>query len=184
MKHTHASRWLIALSAAGAMLLGACTDGDTEGADDTTGQPPALQASGGGETEAAGLGSYCWTPPEGSGQPGLCADATGIVTSADALAVDAGDEVVLEPTEQDALAAATAVNVQLWPRDEIGDPISSGDWGVAWNPGAAQATVIEATLTADSITFVAPEESGAYIVSLFVTFENGDAMYGLQLEVG
>ena len=148
-----------------------------------TSRPPELEATSASASIPAGLGTYCWTPPEGSGQPGLCADAIGIITTADPLTASPGTEVVLEASEADALGSATAVNVQVWPRDELGDPISSGDWGVAWNPGAAQATVIEGTLADDTITFTAPDEASAYIVGLFVTFENGDAMYGLQLEV-
>ncbi len=232
MRYSHAPRWFITLGAAGALLLGACTDnGDAGNADPTTtatatasptatestnggggmttvsptaaptetataevsptpddgtpvtSRPPDLDATSDGESVAAGLGTYCWTPPEGSGQPGLCADAIGIITTEDALAASPGAAVVLEASEADALASATAVNVQVWPRDELGDPISSGDWGVAWNPGTAQATVVDATLADGTIAFTAPEGAGAYIVGLFVTFENGDAMYGLQLEV-
>jgi len=216
MKHTHAIRWFITLGAAGALLLGACTESEEAADSDptptetatatvtpisteivtvetsptadpnapTTTEPPGVEASSGDASVPAGLGSYCWTPAAGSGQPGICADAIGIITAAEALPVAAGADVTLETSEEGGLERSTGVSVQVWPFDPSAtEPASGGDWGLAWQPPEIPALASDVTMAGDSISFAVPEEPGNYLVSVFVTFPNGDAMYGLQLEV-
>ena len=56
--------------------------------------PDGTLASGSGSV-ALGLGSYCWSPPGGSGQPAMCADAIGIITDTQNLTVEAGETLTI-----------------------------------------------------------------------------------------
>ncbi len=143
------------------------------------GEPPGGSASAGGATVALGLGSYCWTPPAG---PGLCADAVGIVTAPGSLAVAAGGSLGLGGP----LLAATveARSATAWPRPDA--PVASGDDWAAWTPWSAGVGTTGETLAVDleAGTPAAPAAPGRYLVSLAVTFPQGDALYGLLLDVG
>src|SRR5690606_22564965 len=120
----------------------------------TTSEPPAVEASSDGGSVAAGLGTYCWSPPEGSGQPGLCADAIGIITTAAALPVSSGANVTLETSEEGGLARSTGDTVEVWPFDQdTPEPPASGDWGQAWQPLEVPALPADVTMAGDSISF-------------------------------
>lgn len=146
---------------------------------DTAGEPPAGSASAGGASVALGLGSYCWTSPAG---PGLCADSVGVVTAPGSLTVAAGGSVRLGGP---LLAAAVDMSsATAWARPDA--PIASGgDWA-AWAPWGGSSGAVGATLALDleGGALSAPAAPGRYLVSLSVSFPQGDALYGLLIEVG
>ena len=165
-----------------AALLSGCDDnGDGSGSGGgavpllPTSPPPVLAAGGDSEV-ALGLGSYCWTA--GSGQPGLCADTIGIITNAVPLVVTRGETVELT-TSLD-LAGATQLGVRVQPPG--GAPIASGAGWLAWTPSTTSAP-LDVRVGPPGATFVADLAPGRYVVALFVAVAQGDAGYGLLLEV-
>jgi hypothetical protein len=165
-----------------AALLTGC-DGDGDGSSTgggagpplPTGPPPVL-ASLGGPGVQLGLGSYCWTEASG---PGLCADAVGIITNVAPFPVTRG--ATIEFTTSLDLAGATGLQVRAQQAD--GQPIASGpDW-LAWQadgPG----TVLAVTPTPTGANLEVDLDPGRYVVALFVAVPQGDAAYGLYIDVG
>ena len=142
-----------------------------------TAEPPAASASDGAATVALGLGSYCWTPPAG---PGLCADAIGVITAPSSLRVATGDSLLLGGP---LLAASVeAWSATAWVRDA---PVARGDDWLAWVPwsGSTDPVGQPLALDLDASALTAPARPGSYLVSLSVSFPQGDATYGLLLEV-
>ncbi|MEX1022572.1 MAG: hypothetical protein WD058_05440, partial [Dehalococcoidia bacterium] len=98
--------------------------------------PEGTLNSASGEV-ALGLGSYCWSPPQGSGNPALCADAIGIITGADDLTVEAG--ATLEVTGDLTWPPMAIAYALLW--DAADEPIAAGDESQsfrAWQPGGGE----------------------------------------------
>ena len=165
-----------------ALLSGCDDDGDGSGTGGgvvpplPTSPPPVLASDGDSEV-ALGLGSYCWTA--GSGQPGLCADTFGIITNAVPLVVTRGETVELT-TSLD-LPGATQLEARLQAAG--GAPSGSGaDW-LAWEPSTTSAS-LDVRVGPPGATFVADLAPGRYVITLFVAVAQGDAAYGLLLEVG
>jgi hypothetical protein len=168
-------RLLAVLAAATALLLAACNggkaapppDGDGDGAPEAVNdRPPAAFAQAGGDEVPLGLGSFCWAM--------LCVDTIGVITVDEVLEVRSGERVeVSGPLMQ---APVAGIGATAWPRPDA--PVDSGTWGMAWQPDGE-----EHVLDFDGTGFAADLPPGDYIVALFVRFERGDAMYGLQLAV-
>ncbi|MDA1062155.1 MAG: hypothetical protein O2895_04505 [Chloroflexi bacterium] len=163
-----------------AATLSGCDDDASGGggvATDPSSGPPQVLAAGGGSEVALGLGSYCWTA--GARQPGLCADSVGIITNAAPLQV-LPDGTVELTTSLD-LAGATQLGARVQPVEGV--PVASGpDW-LAWPPSRA-GRPLDVTVGPAGASFVADLAPGRYLVTLFVVVAQGDASYGLLLEVG
>ena len=145
----------------------------------TAAEPPAASASADGSNVALGRGSYCWTPPSG---PGLCADAVGIITRPSSLTVAPGGSLALGGPLLGAVVETSSATA--WPRPAA--PIATGDDWVAWSPwnGSASPGSQTLALDLDAGALAAPALPGSYIVLLAVSFPQGDASYGLLLDVG
>src|SRR5690606_65261 len=89
--------------------------------------PPEGTLTSGGGSVPLGLGTYCWSPPTGSGNPGLCVDAVGIITAPDDLAVSPGETLTIEgeagtlPWPPMTIARATLYPASDEPVDERAD---------------------------------------------------------------
>ncbi len=151
--------------------------------------PEGTLASGSGSVKL-GLGSYCWSPPTGSGEPGLCADAIGIITAPDDLTVEAGETLTI----------AGEAGTLPWPPMTIahatlytapGDPVDSGSDFRAWRPQDTVShgeIVLETSEEIGEHSIMLPDdlERGTYILSLSYTAgpdRGSDAMYGAVLSV-
>ena len=139
-------------------------------------QPPALTASAGAASLALGLGTYCWTPPAG---PALCADAFGIITGSAALPASSGEAV----TVSGAFSVSGASVVTGWAIPRPAEPLADGDDWLAWSPFDHDPVTLEIVQSGDELTFDAALPPGRYVVALFLDFTQGDASYGLLLDV-
>ena len=139
-------------------------------------RPPALTASAGAQSAALRLGTNCWTSPGG---PGLCADAFGIITGRVALPAGAGGVVVVSGD----LSVAGASVVTGWAISRPAEPLADGDDWLAWSPAGDDRVTLEIALSGDALTFDADLPPGRYVVALFLDFPQGDASYGLLLDV-
>jgi hypothetical protein len=140
--------------------------------------PPVASASAGGSNVALGLGSYCWTPPGG---PGLCADAVGIITGTSSLTVAPGGSLALGGPLLG--AAVETSSATAWPRPAA--PVATGDDWAAWSPRSGSASPGNQTLALDldAGALAAPVLPGSYVVLVAVSFPQGDASYGLLVDV-
>jgi hypothetical protein len=143
------------------LAFAACSEDATTSLD----QPPAATASSEAGSVALGLGSYCWK----SGDVGLCADSPGIVTGTVALAQTefAVGDALIRPIEGE--AGARGDDWRMWT------PTSA-----AW-PGEWSALELEAV--DGGLRLVTELPVGRYLVSLFLSFPQGDALYGLILDI-
>lgn len=168
---------------------GGAAGGDIEPA--TPDSPPeGTLASASGEVQL-GLGSYCWSPPTGSGNPALCVDAIGIITGTSDLTVEPGETLAIADEEPGTLP---------WPPLEIqsatlteapGEPIQSEADYRAWQPeggfeGGVDLQVDSSEIGAHTITLPEDLEPGRYLMSIFYTAgadRGSDATYGAILVV-
>ncbi len=150
--------------------------------------PEGMLASGSGEVDL-GLGSYCWSPP--GGDPGLCADSIGIISSTSDLAVEAGETLTIADAEPGTLPWPPLVinSATLWVAPA--EPIAAGADYRAWQPdgGFEDGISLETDSSeAGSHTIVLPDdlEPGRYLLSVFYTAgedSGSDATYGAILVV-
>jgi hypothetical protein len=157
------------------VAFAACSEDATTSLD----QPPAATASSGAGNVALGLGSYCWK----SGDLGLCADSPGIVTGTVDLAVGRGETVTFGV----ALAQTEFAVGDARIRPIEGEAAARGeDWRM-WTPTSAawpgEWSTLELDSVDDGLRLTAPLPAGRYLVSLGLTFPQGDALYGLILDV-
>ena len=154
---------------------GAGPGGDSSTPPPPLDRPPPLVAAADGNSRALGLYSSCWSAAEG---PALCVDAIGIVTVNAALLLARGERLTITGT----VGLAGAESVLAAVRPVVGDPIEELRNGLlAWRlpPG----TPLAVDLDADSIRFDVDLEPGRYVLTFFMRFPQGDASYGLLLEV-
>ena len=144
--------------------------------------PASLTATAESGAVVAGTGTYCWTSPlaaDGDGQAvGLCVDMIGIMTGPLSLAVRAGETVALLGDLPWADFHDGAV--QAWPRPA--QPVATTATALAWQP-AEEGTALTALPGPARLNFVADLPPGRYLVGAFLTFEQGDVMYGVLLDV-
>jgi hypothetical protein len=197
-RHTQLARLTVALAAGLALLLGAACSNDAAPSPTPTATPTAtVDPAGGGISPATpdkppagtfevggtehvlGLGSYCWSPPRGSGRPALCADAIGYITPPDPVAVAPG--ATLEITGGLAMAPIEVTSVRLWTAPA--EPVASGDGFTAWHPNgeATRLTVTDGL----SITLPADLAPGHYLLAIDVMSidPSSSATYGAILTV-
>lgn len=158
--------------------------GDIEPA--TPESPPEGTLTSGSGSVGLGLGSYCWSPPTGSGEPGLCADAIGIITAPDDLTVEAGETLTIAgeagtlPWPPMTIASAT-----LWPAPA--EPVEAQADFRAWRPEAGEMS-LDTHEEIGTHTIVLPDdlEPGTYILAVGYTDgpdRGSDAMYGAVIVV-
>jgi hypothetical protein len=141
--------------------------------------PPPATLTINGQSQSAGIGSYCWNT---SGDPaqgiGLCVDKMGLITPLAALAVPAGAWTAQFqlPLEQ----PPSEVSLNVYPA--TGQP-SLFDDVQAWMPTDNPATHALPLEIAPAVDLnLAP---GQYVFGLFVRWEGwGDVFYGFLVQVG
>ncbi|MDA0270341.1 MAG: hypothetical protein O2798_09960 [Chloroflexi bacterium] len=184
MRHTRSSqrtrlgrlgRLTVAVAAGLALLLGAACSSDAAPSPTPTAtidpagggispatpdEPPAGTFEVGGTEHALGLGSYCWSPPTGSGRPALCADAIGYITPPDPVTVAPG--ATIEITGGLAMAPIEITSVRLWTAPS--EPVASGDGFTAWQPDGEG----ERLAVVDGLSITLPDglEAGDYLLTV------------------
>lgn len=133
------------------------------------GGPPPLEVDG----TFLGLGNYCWTM-EGADE--VCEEQGGIVTSAEVLRATSGESINVTGFGQFDPVEASA---QLWTRPEAGD--SQGTNRTTWERSGDPIEVPVAPGT-DAIAVTIDAAPGPYLLDLTVTYEEGAAEYGLQVD--
>ncbi len=142
-------------------------------------KPPAAIARAGSASVAMGLGSYCWT----SASSGLCVDTVGIMTGTTALGVSRGETVTIGGAF--AQTDFTVSRARIRPVE--GEPAYEGEDWLAWSPAAGdwpgEWSALELDAGDEGFRLTAELPSGRYLVSLSLGFPQGDANYGLILEI-
>ena len=158
------------------------TDDDSDDADaggdsdpPSYASPPPVSASVDGSTVALGLGSYCWTQPGG---PGLCADSIGWITQVEPFEVAQGDAITLA-SDLD-LANASSLQVQVFA---AGTAVGSGSDWTAWHP-EGETIQLDFVRGPQGLLLRTDLDPRRYVIGVFVRVPQGDAAYGLLLEVG
>ncbi len=136
------------------------------------GIPEVLAAASGGSI-ALGEVTYCWSSASGAG---LCADKIGIITPLDSLTV-INDETISLSGDLD-WSGADVLEVNA-----IARPAAPTDFGVDWLAFRPEggATKLTLDVTSNGASFSLPSD-GAWLVTLAVFEDRGDAMYGLLVE--
>lgn len=96
----------------------------------TPDEPPAGTFEVDGTEHPLGLGSYCWSPPTGSGLPAVCADAIGYITPPAPVTVAPG--ATLKITGGLAMAPIEVTSVMFWAAPA--EPVATGEGFAAWHP--------------------------------------------------
>lgn len=152
--------------------------------------PEGTLASGSGEVEL-GLGSYCWSPPTSSGNPAICADAIGIITSTSDLTVSAGETLTIADEEPGTLPWPPLAIRSASLTEAPGEPIQSEADYRAWQPEGGFESGVDLETDSSEIgthTIALPEdlEPGRYLLAIFYTAgqdRGSDATYGAILTV-
>ena len=142
-------------------------------------KPPAAIARAGSASVAMGLGSYCWE----SGGLGLCADAVGIITGTTALEVGRGEAVTIAGELARTEFAVESARI----RPVEGEPAYEGEDSLAWTPAAqnwpGEWSALDLDAGDEGLGLTAQLPAGRYLVNLSLRFPQGDASYGLVLDV-
>ncbi|MQA00989.1 MAG: hypothetical protein GEU80_17020 [Dehalococcoidia bacterium] len=152
----------------------------TRDADDTsmpagdvdTDRPPHLVLWDGTTPATLELGTYCWTS--------MCVDAIGVITTPEVYAVGEGAELRVDgleaPSPEPELpVTGISVTASVLP----GEPVASDEGWQAWHPEGEPVTLLEGA----NAPFTVDLEPGRYLISVVVTFDGGDALYGAVIEV-
>lgn len=123
------------------------------------------------------LGTNCWLWQGGPDK--LCADAFGIMTARDALRVASGEAVTIT-----GVAVLGEFDVTWMVQLRAETPVSEGASWYAWRPteGVGDAN-LQISLRDGVLRFDADLAPERYIVSIFIVAPQGDAMYGLLLDI-
>ncbi len=142
-------------------------------------RPPAMIARSGAASVAMGLGSYCWT----SASTGLCVDVGGIITGTAALRVGRGEAVTIGGELAQTEFAVGRARI----RRVEGEPAYEGEDWLEWMPAArdwsGEWSALELDAVDEGLRLTAELPAGRYLVSLSLGFPQGDANYGLILEI-
>jgi hypothetical protein len=141
----------------------------------TTGvvRPPPATLAIGEQTQAAGIGSYCWNMQAG----GLCADMLGIITPLEALVVAEG--AFTAQFNLPLAEAPSALSLNVLPA--TGEP-TIFEGGQAWLPEQGGTFELQLEAAPAIELNLAP---GLYVLALFTAWEGtGDVVYGFLVQVG
>lgn len=152
--------------------------------------PEGTLASTSGEVEL-GLGSYCWSPPVASGNPSLCADAIGIITSPNDLTVSAGETLTIADDEPGTLPwpplAIDTATLTAAPSDPIQSEAEYRAWQLEGGfESGVNLETDSSEISAHTITLPEDLEPGRYLLTIFYTAgadRGSDATYGAILIV-
>lgn len=157
---------------------GAPTDVPGTGAGDATAvppgfpasdEPPATVASANGVSVETGTGTYCWTL--------MCVDKIGVPTKG-TLTVAQGDTVAIAiPENAPPLREATATVFEAQNSMPLDD--GSDIWPYPGAPGDEVASEV----TGESVAATIDLAPGRYVLAVFMSFEAGDVVYGVLVEV-
>jgi hypothetical protein len=153
------------------------TPPETVNTPDITAAPPAATVAIDGQTQTAGVGTYCWT---GSGaEIGMCVDKIGIPTPLEPLVVESSFTAQFTiPVEE----APQHISLQAIPVSEA-DQVSGLDdqSQIFWQPKEGEAVEIESSANPQAVIELEP---GLYVLNMFVSWPSfGDASYGFLVEV-
>ena len=144
-------------------------------------EPPAATLTVDGQTQVAGLGTYCWTSGETGAGLGLCVDKMGVPTPRDPIQVNA---VPFTAHFTFPLAEApTSVSLTLIPVSAEVELTVEGtpDWRW-WQFGEGQA--VDVPLGVETDVELSPKP-GLYALAVFTAWEGaGDVVYGFLVQVG
>jgi WD40 repeat protein len=148
--------------------------------------PPGATLTADGQTQAAGIGTYCWMTNAGKASTSTCAEQVGVPTAREPLVIlDAssftGSFHLDNPTPPDSL------NLSMMPVTPASE-ISSSDeahrlWrtGSGWGAGLSLKTDIDYPFQAAEF----PNGNGLYIAELNAHWKNADSVtYGFLLQIG
>ena len=138
--------------------------------------PPQAVLRVGGDEQAAGIGTYCWTDP-GAGV-GLCVDTLGIPTAADPLVVSSPLRAELD-FAIDKPAESISLNViPVRPDDEL----EGGGGENRWWPFGEGDTV--PSVDGSGTQYELDLDPGLYLLAVIAAWEGfGDVVYGFLVEV-
>jgi hypothetical protein len=142
-------------------------------------EPPLAVLVIDGEKQVAGVGSYCWSEPQGGNETAaVCADMVGIPTVEKPLPVGSSFDARLElPLDE----APETLNMEVIGVTDA-DIVETRDGLYWWRPKAGEHH--ELPLAAPH-TFLLDLEPGRYVLSVFARWPNrGDVNYGFLVEVG
>lgn len=100
--------------------------------------PPKGDLNASSGSVPLGLGTYCWSPPTGSGKPAMCADAIGIITATEDLVVTAGEDLTVTGDESNELTLPPMAIAYAYLYDAPDAPIAEGDDFRGWTPSAGE----------------------------------------------
>ena len=132
--------------------------------------PPPLEADG----IVLGLGSYCWTT---AGLDEVCDEQDGIVTTTPVLTTRSAESINVTGFGQYDPIEASA---QLWTRPEDGTSDSANG---TLRQRTGDAVVVPVAPGTDAIAVTLDAPPGTYLLDLLVSYEEGKAEYGLQVDV-
>ncbi len=163
---------------------GGAAGGDIEPANPE--EPPEGVLNAGSGSVPLGLGTYCWSPPTGSGKPALCVDKIGLITSPGDLVVQPGEDLTVTGDEI-LMPPMTIAYAYLYPAPA--DPLDAGEEYRAWTPDSMNEHTIEFSdrdFEADILTLPADLEPGRYLLAVNYTAgpdRGSEATYGAILVV-
>ena len=148
--------------------------------------PPGATLTANGQTQAAGIGTYCWMTNGGKASTSTCAEQVGVPTAREPLVIlDAssftGSFHLDNPTPPDSLILSV---MPVTPASEI----SSSDavhrlWrtGSGWGAGLPLKTEIDYPFQAAGF----PNGNGLYLAELNARWKNaGSVTYGFLMQIG
>ena len=149
---------------------------EAPGGDMDPGKPPLAVMTVNGDSQTAGLGTYCWS--DDSSGAGLCLDAIGIPTPEEPLEVTspftAQFLIPVEETPRDVVVTVAPAD----PDAEMNDVSDQGWRWWSYREGENHQLALER-----EPQFNLDLEPGLYVINLFVSWDGlGDASYGFLEE--
>lgn len=144
----------------------------------TPDEPPVGTFEVNGTEHPLRLGTYCWSPPTGSGRSALCVDAIGVITPLEPARVPSGG--TLQVTGGLMMPPIEFTAITLWVLSE--EPAHTGDEFLAWHPTDQ---VAELQPVDGAVTLPADLEPGRYLLTVDIMSidVSSTANYGTILEV-
>ena len=145
------------------------------------GSPPPATLEIDGETQVAGVGSYCWSSPTGAGESvSMCADKIGLPTVSDPLISSSPVTARLILPLDDPLKQLTLSVFQATSSHEVKLEVDTDQFRY-WMPGAGTNRELDLQTEQEIVLELDP---GLYVFYVFAVWEDkGDVSYGFLVEV-
>lgn len=142
-------------------------------------EPPPAKLTINGQTQVAGVGTYCWQETKLSGQgTGVCADMIGIPTPATPLPARVGAEAELELPISDDPAGLFVTVVPVTADGTMENDFDENSW---WQ--YQEGETVEVQLTSRQ-NFALDFEPGLYLITVQARWDGlGDVIYGFLVEL-